>query len=132
MTREALSDGYVHLVAELYDAEAYFDRVDDLYIKGAMRIERGWQRYSQCHPWRRHVRHARRVMEALGLVLRLLCQVQEKRLRRIYRQRFTNLLRRRPDPSVMRVYAIKCAVHYHTHRLVEMLHRRGAGSLNTF
>lgn len=132
MTRKALSDGYVHLVAELYDAEAYFDRVDDLYIKGAMRIERGWQRYSRYHPWRRHVRHARRVVEALWLILRLLCQVPEKRLRRIYWQRFTALLRQRPDPSVMRIYAIKCAVHYHTHRLVEMLRQRGAGSLNTF
>ena len=70
---------------------------------------------------------ARRLFEAIGLVLRLLWQVPEKRLRRVYWQRFTNLLRCRPDPSVMRVYAIKCAMHYHAHRLVETLQRRGSG-----
>jgi hypothetical protein len=50
----------------------------------------------------------------------------------VYRQRFTNLLRCRPDPSVMRIYAIKCAMHYHAHRLVEMLQQRGSKLVNTF
>jgi hypothetical protein len=132
MSRETLSDGYVRLMADLYDAEAYFARLDDLYISGAIRTQRGWEHYAQRHPWRRQARQARRLLEATGLVVRLLWQVPEKRLRRIYRQRLINLLRCRPDPSVMRVYAIKCAMHYHAHRLVEKLQRHGSGLVNTF
>jgi radical SAM superfamily enzyme YgiQ (UPF0313 family) len=130
MSRETLSHGYVRLMAELYDPHAYFTRLDDLYIAGAIRTERGWQHYAQRHPWRGQARQARRLLEATGLVVRLLWQVPEKRLRRIYRQRLTNLLRCRPDPSVMRVYAIKCAMHYHAHRLVETLQRHGSGLVN--
>jgi radical SAM superfamily enzyme YgiQ (UPF0313 family) len=132
ISREALSDGYVRLMAELYDGEAYFARLDDLYVAGAIRTERGWQHYAHRNHWRRWARQARRLLETTGLFLRLLLQVPEKRLRRIYRQRLSNLLRRRPDPSVMRVYAIKCAMHYHAHRLVETLQGHRGGLLNTF
>jgi hypothetical protein len=118
-------------MTELYDAEAYFDRVDDLYVTGAIRTERGWQQYAQHHPWRRQARHARCLLQAFGLVLRLL-RVPEKHLRQVYRRRFMNLLRHRPEPGVIRVYAIKCAMHYHAYRLVEALQRHGAGLLNTF
>jgi hypothetical protein len=132
MSREALSDGYVRLMAELYDAEAYFARLDDLYVAGRLRAERGWLHFAGCHPWHRRARQLRRFVEAAALALRLWSQVPEKRLRRIYRQRLSNLLRRRPDPSVMRVYAIKCAMHYHAHRLVETLRQHPSGLLNTF
>jgi radical SAM superfamily enzyme YgiQ (UPF0313 family) len=132
MSRKTLGNGYVGLMADLYDAEAYFARLDDLYIAGAIRTERGWEHYAQRHPWRRQARQARRLLEAIALVVRLLWEVPEKRLRRVYRQRLTNLLRCRPDPTVMRIYAIKCAMHYHAHRLVETLQRRESGLLNTF
>ena len=32
----------------------------------------------------------------------------------------------------MRIYAIKCSMHYHTYRLVAALQRRDAGLINTF
>jgi hypothetical protein len=71
-------------------------------------------------------------LEAAGLALDGGSQVREKQLRRIYRRRLAQLLRRRPDPAVWRVYAIKCAMHYHTHRLVDALQRRSLNVLNTF
>ncbi len=132
MTRETLSDGYVRLMADLYDPDAYFDRLDDLYIAGAIETERGWQHYAEHRPWRRRARQARQLLEAAGLALRLLWRVPEKRLRRIYRQRLLHLLHRRADPAVLRVYAIKCAMHYHVHRMVEALQRRGSALINTF
>jgi hypothetical protein len=68
----------------------------------------------------------------MGLMLRLLWRVPEKQLRKTYRSRFARVLCRRPDPSVMRIYAIKCAMHYHTYRLVAALQRRDAAPINTF
>jgi hypothetical protein len=119
-------------MADLYDPAAYFARLDDLYLVGELRAERGWRLYAEEHPWQRRVRQLRRVLEATALMLRLLWRVPEKELRQTYRRRFAHVLRRRPDPSVMRIYAIKCAMHYHTYRLVEALQRRGAASINTF
>jgi radical SAM superfamily enzyme YgiQ (UPF0313 family) len=132
MTREELSAGYVRLLAELYEPAAYFDRLDDLYIAGAIETERGWRRYAERHPWRRWARQARQLLEAAGLSIRVLSQVPEKRLRHVYRRRLAHLLRRRPDPAVLRVYAIKCAMHYHVHRLIDALQRRSSSVLNTF
>ena len=40
ISREELRDGYVRLMAELYEPEAYFDRVDDLYLDGRIVIDR--------------------------------------------------------------------------------------------
>jgi hypothetical protein len=34
--------------------------------------------------------------------------------------------------ALLRVYAIKCAMHYQAHRLVEALQQRGGSLLNTF
>jgi radical SAM superfamily enzyme YgiQ (UPF0313 family) len=132
LSREALSEGYVRLMAELYESDAYFSRLDDLFIAGKLRFERGWSHYAALHPWHRRARQLHRLLEAAGLSLRLLSQVPDKRLRQVYRKRLAHLLRRRPDPTVMRVYAIKCAMHYHAHRLVEALQQRGGSLLNTF
>ncbi len=132
MSRETLSNGYIRLMAELYDPEAYFARLDDLYIAGKLNAERGWRRYAEDHPWQRRVRQLQRFSEAMGLMLRLLWRVPEKQLRQTYRSRFARVLCRRPDPSVMRIYAIKCAMHYHTYRLVAALQRRDAAPINTF
>ena len=38
--REELRDGYVQVMNELYRPEAYFGRLDDLYIKGNLDIGR--------------------------------------------------------------------------------------------
>jgi hypothetical protein len=62
----------------------------------------------------------------------LLWQVPEKQLRRVYRSQLVGLLRCRPDPAVLRIYAIKCAMHYHVHRLIDALQQRRASVLNTF
>jgi len=102
MSRETLSNGYIRLMAELYDPEAYFARLDDLYIAGKLNAERGWRRYAEDHPWQRRVRQLQRFSQAMGLMLRLLWRVPEKQLRKAYRSRFARVLCRRPDPRFVR------------------------------
>jgi radical SAM superfamily enzyme YgiQ (UPF0313 family) len=131
MSRGELAAGYTRLMAEVYDGDAYFDRLDALYLAGGIVAERGWRSYAARHPWRRRWREARLLLEAAGLAARLLLQVPERRLRRLYRRRLIEALRRRADPAVLRIYAIKCAMHYHVHRMVALLESRG-GSINTF
>ena len=130
MSRETLSQGYVRLMTELYEPEAYFDRLDDLYIAGGIETERAWQRYARAHPWRRRAYHLQLLAQAAGVALRLMLRVPERSLRRAYRQRLWRVLRRRGDPVVLRIYAVKCAMHYHVHRLV--LQQRSGALVNTY
>ena len=85
MSRDELRDGYVRLMADLYEASAYFDRVDDLYLKARVTIDRAWQAHARAHPWLRTRRNAVLWLQSLGLIARLLIKIPEPHLRRIYR-----------------------------------------------
>jgi radical SAM superfamily enzyme YgiQ (UPF0313 family) len=132
MTREALSDGYVRLMTALYEPQAYFQRVDDLYVKGRIEINHAWQRYAARHPWRRRLRHLRFWLEAFGVLARLLSRVPDRSLRKTYRAHFWRSVRFRRNSVVTRVYALKCAVHYHMHRLTRTLEERDRPLVNTY
>lgn len=132
MTREALSDGYVRLMASVYEPQAYFKRLDDLYLTGKIEIDRAWQQYAAQHPWRRRARHLRLWLEAFAIMLRLLYGVPDRSLRNIYLRQFWRFLRSRRNASAVRVYAIKCAIHYHMHQMVRMLAARDRPLVNTF
>jgi hypothetical protein len=47
-------------------------------------------------------------------------------LRRDYRHRLWNVLRRRPRIALLRVYVIKCALHFHFDRLIAQMHAERA------
>jgi hypothetical protein len=132
MSREALSQGYVRLMSELYQPTAYFDRVDALYLDGGVRIDHAWRAYAAEHPWLRRARHLRFWIETAAVILRLIATVPDGALRREYRRRFWRMLRHRHDPAVLRIYAIKCAMHYHLHRLVQLLPQPDRAIINTY
>ena len=77
MSREMLSRGFIALMSELYNSRAYFDRVDDLYGKGRIVIDKGWQGYAASHPWARRRHHARLWLEAFGLMARLATKIPD-------------------------------------------------------
>jgi hypothetical protein len=132
MSRDELSDGYVRLMADLYEASAYFDRVDDLYLNARVTIDRAWQAYARAHPWVRARRDAVLWLQSLALFARLLIKIPEPALRRIYRRRFLAFLRARPEPQVLRVYALKCAIHWHMHVFVRTLSSREGPLVNSY
>ncbi|MGE3876031.1 MAG: B12-binding domain-containing radical SAM protein, partial [Parvibaculaceae bacterium] len=132
MTRETLSEGYVRLMAGLYEPQAYFDRVDDLYRDGGIVIDRAWQGYALSHPWAHRAHQARLWLESFGLLLRILARVPDRSLRRVYRRRFWSFFRARPEPSVLRIYALKCAIHWHMHKFVRRLTSTGKTLVNTY
>ena len=132
MSREALSQGYVRLMTDIYQPAAYFDRVDSLYLSGGVRIDHAWRAYAAQHPWSRRARHLRFWIETAAVILRLVATVPDAALRREYRRRFWRMLRHRRDPAVLRIYAIKCAMHYHLHRLVQLLGRPDRAIINTY
>lgn len=132
MSRESLAQGYVRLMADLYEPKAYFDRVDDLYRDGGIVIDRAWQDYGQKHPWALRAHAARLWLESLGLLLRVLAKVPDPSLRQVYRRRFMAFLRARPDPALLRIYALKCAIHWHMHEFIRRLTTAEKPLVNTY
>lgn len=132
MTREELSDGYIQLLAELYEPTAYFTRLDDLFISKQFRFSQTREAYWRRHPlsWLRgKLSHFSR---SIFVYLQLMRGVSDLKLRREYSRRVLRLLRTRRDPVVLFVYLIKCVIHYHLHKMVLDLSQRKEGIHNTF
>ncbi|MGE3833110.1 MAG: DUF4070 domain-containing protein, partial [Parvibaculaceae bacterium] len=121
MSREALSAGYVRLMAELYDPVTFFERVDALYRDRRFVIDAAWQSYARQHRWAWLSRSTMLWLETIGLCISLALNIPDRTLRKFYRRRIFSLLRERPEPSLMRIYALKCAVHWHMHKFVRRL-----------
>jgi len=130
MTRERLSAGYVSVVNRLYEPDAYFDRLDDLYLRGRALLHRGWFAYAARHPWRRRARHLRFWVDSLGMMLSLSLLVRDPALRSVYYRRIVRYLRTRPSAPMLRYYLFKCTAHYHFQHVARSM--TSGGIVNSF
>jgi hypothetical protein len=88
MNRESLSSGYAGLMAKLYEPEAFFARVDGMWLAGPLRAEPGWRQYASTRPMARMLKQSRGWIEACVLACRLAAQMREPTLRNFYLCRF--------------------------------------------
>jgi len=132
MSRETLSAGYVRLMTALYEPKAFFERVDNLFIKAKIDFGRAWLHYAAEHQWRRRMRHLRFWLEAFVILARLILSIPDASLGGIYRAQFWRLLRARRDPLSVRFYVMKFAIHYHMLQLVRRLSVGDRPIVNTF
>jgi radical SAM superfamily enzyme YgiQ (UPF0313 family) len=122
LDRAQLRDGYMHVLHELNRPSAYFDRMDDLYYrKTRLNFSRGANRHWRRHPWRLVQAKGRLLAQALGLLTRLAWRVPDPALRREYLRRVWRLVKGRRDPSVLWIYVVKCAMHYHAHTMARRM-----------
>src|SRR5207247_5232305 len=105
---QALRDGYLQVVKELYQPEAFFGRLDDLYLTYKTPFFPGMRHYYRGHPWRHFEEIVKDVSRAAGLFARLMWRVPEATLRREYRRRLVGMLRERPDPRLLFIYTVNC------------------------
>ena len=110
MSREELRDGYLRLMDELYEPEAYFARLDGLYLEGGFATAPARRRLP---PWRRLAADAALLAQATLVLARLLRRVPEPALRREYARRCWRVARARRDPFLLLAYAVRCAMHHH-------------------
>ncbi len=130
--RAALRDGYLAVLRDLHEPEAYFGRLDALYLDGRLNLQRTRQRYLRTHPMKRLALSLRLLGEALGIFARLMRHVPDAGLRREYRHRLWRVVKRRREPLVLQTYAIKCAMHHHVHTLVRQMLGEGRQITNSF
>jgi radical SAM superfamily enzyme YgiQ (UPF0313 family) len=115
--RGQLRDGYVRVLDRLNETSAYFDRLEDLYLGARLDFSRGANRYWRRHPWQLARSKGLFLAQAVGLLARLAWSVPDPVLRREYLGRVWRLLKVRRDPSVLWIYVVKCAMHYHAHSM---------------
>jgi hypothetical protein len=121
ISREELRDGYVRVMNDLYTPEAYFARLDSLFIDGKLNMGQARARYWRRHRWEGLKTQTIFLAQAVGLYVRMMRGVPEAALRREYRRRVWNLVRSRPDPGLALFYVIKCAMHYHAHYMARQM-----------
>jgi len=63
---------------------------------------------------------------------RMLLRLRDSTLRRIYLQRCLGALRQRPDGVLLRLYLLRCAVHFHLYHLARLLQARDRPLINTY
>ncbi len=131
ISRDALRDGYVRLMMEVYHPDAYFDRLDDLILTGRIRMNRGLKHYGRTHPWAYVKWQLNNMVTAAGLYVRLMNGIPEVWLRKLYRQRLARLVRLRRDPSLIVLYLFKIALHYHQYTMARQM-ASGKTLVNSF
>jgi radical SAM superfamily enzyme YgiQ (UPF0313 family) len=122
MSRSELRDGFTDVMKETYSADAYFRRLDALFIDQGFDVVLYRLPY-----WRRHrLAQASQLLgaylKALAISLRLLRQVEDPALRSKYRKQLAHALRTLwRNPHMLFVYAMKTALHYHYAELTRPL-----------
>jgi hypothetical protein len=104
-------------MADLYEPRSFFGRVDELWLRGPLVAEPGWRRFAAARSWLRLRKQARGWIEAAVVAARLLLQMNDRVLRKVYLGRFVSAARSRPDGVLLRLYAIRVAMHFHFHQL---------------
>jgi radical SAM superfamily enzyme YgiQ (UPF0313 family) len=132
MSREDLLAGYRRVMQELNDVEDFFDRADSLYHDPNFQFDRAQRNY-----WRQHRLHgwatqAKIWLRCIVLYIRLMRSVPEPQLREEYRRRLRMLWAKRKQPAALFIYLLKCATHYHYHRITQSLTDTTQPLLNTF
>jgi radical SAM superfamily enzyme YgiQ (UPF0313 family) len=122
LSRGELRSGYVELMRDLNAPAAFFGRVEALYIDARLQVGRTRAAYMRRHPLRRLRLNTRLLFESAGILTLLMWGVPDKALRREYRRWILRVARRRRDnPEIIQSCAIKCAMHYHIHRMIEQI-----------
>lgn len=132
MTRERLRSGYVDLQRRLHDPETWFDRLDRLFLDGGFRFGQPRSAHLRRRPLVRWGTAAADAARAAAVIAGLAVRVRDPELRRTYLRRMARLVRRRPDPAVWMVYAIKCAIHFHHHGMAQRMAEGAGAPVNTF
>lgn len=132
LDRKILRDGYLKVLTQLHEPDAFFDRLDSLYLDGPLARDHGRTALLRRRSWPRVTEQTKLLARAAGLMLRIAARVPPDGPRRIYLGRFLRALARKPIPSVLFVYALRSAMHYHGWRLARTMAEPTARVVNSY
>ena len=121
MTREELRDGYVRVLRELYESDAYFERLESLYFDEEFRFGSARSEYWRKHPWAGLKAQLMNYLRFAFIRRRLTHAVPNEALRAEYRERINKMIKHGRDPSVLFAFALKCGLHYHHYTMSQQM-----------
>ncbi len=131
MTREELQNGYVRLMDKLYEPNAYFQRLDALLIDKNFRVS-PWAKYRFKYPWKWFKSRISLIIHLLYIYVNLMIKVKDPSLRNEYHRRTRNAFFTKNDLDLLYPYLLKCAMHYHHHRMTAQMLEDESSVVNTF
>jgi radical SAM superfamily enzyme YgiQ (UPF0313 family) len=132
LSRDALRDGYVRLMEDIYAPDAYFARLEAGLCNGNGPFAPARARYWRSHPVARIKGQVSNLVRALGLFARLMRSVEDASLRKRYRRELARQLLAHRDPGYLFGYVIRCAMHYHHYTLTRQMTERQSAVVNSF
>jgi hypothetical protein len=116
MSREELRAGYIRVVNEIYEPEAYFERTDALFLQP--NFDYGIKKFRNWLTWpAQYPTEVLFGLQAIGLFARLMTRVPEAHLRREYRRRLWGYLKVHRRPGLVLGYLFHMTMHYHAYSL---------------
>ena len=114
MSRDELRNGFTSVMQRSYTADAYFQRLDALFIEERFKFVLHQLPYWWSHPWAWTKRLMGNYLKFIVVAGRLLRFVKDDTLRSRYRQQLSRIICARGfEPHILFIYAIKVAMHYH-------------------
>jgi radical SAM superfamily enzyme YgiQ (UPF0313 family) len=132
LDRKMLRNGYLQVLTDLHEPNAFFDRLDSLYLNGPLAHDHGRTALLARRSWQRSVQQVRYLTRAVLLLLRIVVLVPHSELKKIYVSRFFRVLRLKPIPSVLFVYALRAAMHYHGWKLARSMADPSSRVVNSY
>lgn len=130
MSRAQLTEGFIDLVRATYEPDAYFDRLDDLYIRRRFYDNAEAVRVPNI-PRPLRLKYLLISFTFTGLLFaRLLRRVNGWPLRFYYAKRLLRFLLSRPYPMRVFDYVMESVCHYHFHRYSQTMARGDKDMLN--
>jgi radical SAM superfamily enzyme YgiQ (UPF0313 family) len=114
MSPAMLREGLVRATDKSYSADAYFERLDRLFVEGKFKFAVHQLRYWQTHRLAWLLSCIENYVMFAVLALRLVRQVDDRGIARRYRTQLLQVARTRMfEPQLLFTYAVKTAMHHH-------------------
>ncbi|HET6387948.1 B12-binding domain-containing radical SAM protein [Hyphomicrobium sp.] len=128
MTPMMLREGLIKVTENCYSADAYFQRLDALYIEGGFKYAAHQLDYWRSHRLAWVQSCMKDYVTFLILASRLARLIDDKELSRRYRAQLLRAFQTRMfEPQLLVTYAVKTAMHYHYDAIAKSLTASAAG-----
>ena len=114
MSPAAMRDGLIRVTENSYSADAYFQRLDALFIEGGFKFAAHQLEYWRSHRWAWAKSCLENYIMFAVLAGQLIHRVEDQALKHRYRAQLLRAVRARMfEPQLLVTYAVKTAMHYH-------------------
>ncbi len=119
LSREELRDGYIDVMNALYEPDAFFGRIEALFIEGKLDFGRGRKPYWKKHPWQYVKAQSGFMLKTFLFYHHLMRSLPDRSMVAVYRKHFKHLMFKQFNPALWLYFIVTCAMHYHLHTLAK-------------